>query len=269
MATARAASNKAKIARRVIEVLDYFDENHREATVMDIVRRYDRPQSSTSELLSSLVELGLLYKDPTSRAYSLSPRAALLGSAGQSDLVRDGRLVRMTDRLVAQTGLSVALFAMVGLSAQLISWRPGPRACPRAIRGLASGLIEPLAHSAAGWLLLSTVEQRRRDGMIRRLNAEATSDCKFAITGMIERVEQCRMAGSVHGPAGFGASAEIAAALLPVACGDQPLAAGIVFGPRDKVVPDNLLHCLNEAIAQIAGPSDATVASVKAFPTAA
>ena len=55
------SSNKAKIARRVIEVLEYFDDNHREATVMDIVRRYNRPQSSTSELLSSLVDLGLLY----------------------------------------------------------------------------------------------------------------------------------------------------------------------------------------------------------------
>ena len=61
------SSNKAKIAKRVVEVLDFFDDDHREATVMDIVRRYNRPQSSTSELLSSLVELGLLYKDPYSK----------------------------------------------------------------------------------------------------------------------------------------------------------------------------------------------------------
>ena len=47
-------SNKAKIAKRVIEVLDFFDDSHPTATVMDIVRRYDRPQSSTSELLSTL-----------------------------------------------------------------------------------------------------------------------------------------------------------------------------------------------------------------------
>ena len=43
-----AESNKAKIARRVVEVLDYFDDEHPQATVMDIVRRYNRPQSSTS-----------------------------------------------------------------------------------------------------------------------------------------------------------------------------------------------------------------------------
>ena len=53
-------SNKAKIAKRVVEVLEFFDDDHPRATVMDIVRRYDRPQSSTSELLSSLAGLGLL-----------------------------------------------------------------------------------------------------------------------------------------------------------------------------------------------------------------
>ena len=33
MSAATASSNKAKIARRVIEVLEYFDDAHREATV--------------------------------------------------------------------------------------------------------------------------------------------------------------------------------------------------------------------------------------------
>src|ERR1700741_1511938 len=98
MPVAPPASNKAKIARRVIEGLEYFDDSHREATVMDIVRRYGRPQSSPSELLSSLVELGLLYKDPHSRAYTLAPRAALIGASGQTGAVRDGRLVRLIDR---------------------------------------------------------------------------------------------------------------------------------------------------------------------------
>ena len=136
MSAATASSNKAKIARRVIEVLEYFDDAHREATVMDIVRRYNRPQSSTSELLSSLVELGLLYKDPYSRSYGLAPRAALLGAAGQVGPVRDGRLVGLIDRLVAQTGLSVALFGRVGLKAQIVSWHAGPRASQQAVRGL-------------------------------------------------------------------------------------------------------------------------------------
>ena len=99
MAAVKAQSNKDKNARRVIEVLDFFDDSHREATVMDIVRRYQRPQSSTSELLSSLVELGLLEKDSQARTYRLTPRAAMIGTGSQSGVVRDGRLVRLVDRL--------------------------------------------------------------------------------------------------------------------------------------------------------------------------
>ncbi|WP_235209885.1 helix-turn-helix domain-containing protein [Sphingobium sp. Ant17] len=115
---AQLESNKAKIAKRVIEVLEFFDEDHPHATVMDIVRRFDRPQSSTSELLSSLVDLGLLHKDPCSRSYSPTPRAAMLGAAVQPKLVRDGVLTGLIDRLSAQTCLGVAVFGMVGLKAR-------------------------------------------------------------------------------------------------------------------------------------------------------
>ena len=47
--------NKAKTARRVIEVLEFFDEQKRHATVMDIARRYDQPLSRAHpELLAIL-----------------------------------------------------------------------------------------------------------------------------------------------------------------------------------------------------------------------
>lgn len=247
-------SNKAKIARRVVEVLEYFDDAHREATVMDIVRRYNRPQSSTSELLSSLVELGLLYKDPHSRSYSLAPRAALIGAAGQSGIVRDGRLVGLVDRLAAQTGLSVAVFGRVGLKVQIVSWHAGPRAAAQAVRGLYGGLQEPLSDSAAGWLLLSTVGQPRRDGVVRRLNAEAADESKFSVAEMTARLDECRDSHHVRGKLGFGSRAEVVAALLPGHDEHHPLAIGIVFGDEDRVNRDSLLRCLDEAIEGLSAP---------------
>jgi DNA-binding IclR family transcriptional regulator len=267
MAATSAPSNKAKIARRVIEVLDYFDDDHREATVMDIVRRYDRPQSSTSELLSSLVELGLLYKDPHSRSYSLTPRAALIGSSGQSDVVRRGRLVRMLDRLVAQTGLSVALFGRVCLNAQIISWRNGARTS--ATRDLYAGLQVPLSEAAAGWLLLSTVTQPRRDGIIRRLNAEASDDRKFVPAEMAARLHACRDQGHVQGAMGYGSRAEVLAVLLPGQPGDHPLAVGFVYGAEDKMNTGSLLQCLEEATSQLLSELIAEPASIERLPNAA
>jgi DNA-binding IclR family transcriptional regulator len=265
MPAASPPSNKAKIARRVIEVLEYFDDAHREATVMDIVRRYDRPQSSTSELLSSLVDLGLLYKDPHSRSYSLAPRAALIGAAGQTGIVRDGSLVGLVDRLAAQTGLSVAVFGRVGLNTQIVSWHPGPRASAQATRGLFGGLQEPLCDSAAGWLLLSTIGQPRRDGILRRLNAEAADARKFSLPDMAARVDACRDSRQARGKLGFGSRADVVAALLPGRDEMHPLAIGIVYGDEDRVNRDSLLRCLEEAIQSLDGLEN----TVEKFPTAA
>lgn len=266
MAAGSTSSNKAKIARRVVEVLDFFDENHREATVMDIVRRYDRPQSSTSELLSSLVELGLLHKNARSRSYSLAPRAALIGSAGQPEMVRDGQLVRLLDRLAAQTGLAVALFGRVSLSAQIVSWRPGARSSA-ATRDLLGGLQTPLSETEAGLLLLSTVPQARRDGLLRHLNADARDEFKFVPAEMAARIEASRAQGHVRGPMGFSSRAEVLAMLLPGPRDDHSLAVGFVYGAEDNVNGESLLQCLSEAVGQLR--AGAVAASVERLPNAA
>ncbi|MCT2400807.1 helix-turn-helix domain-containing protein [Novosphingobium mangrovi (ex Huang et al. 2023)] len=257
MAGKTTSSNKAKIARRVIEVLEYFDDTHKEATVMDIVRRYNRPQSSTSELLSSLVELGLLYKDPYSRAYSLTPRAALLGTSGQPELVRDGRIVRLMDRLVAQTNLSVALTSMVGLDAQIVNWRHSPRALA-ATRELAGGVKEPLVQSASGWLMLSTVARQRCEGMVRRLNAEADDTSKFNFSEMMARIDACREPRHVFGPTGFNTGTEALCALLPRQPEGHPLAISVVYSKDDKINPEALIQCMSDAMRKCLPDPEAT-----------
>lgn len=244
-------SNKAKIAKRVVEVLEFFDDDHPRATVMDIVRRYDRPQSSTSELLSSLAGLGLLYKDPYSRSYTPTPRAALLGCSVQSGIVRDGRLPGLIDRLSAQTGLGVAVLGMVGLSVQIFSWRGGKFPLRTSqTDGLCGGQQEWLTNSAAGLLLVSTVPQPRRDGMLRRLNAEASDDHKFAMSEMTARVQQCLDAGHAHGVAGFGSIADVSAMLLPDQPSGQPLAIALIYEPSEQIDPEALHQTLADAIAR-------------------
>lgn len=246
-------SNKAKIAKRVVEVLEFFDDDHPRATVMDIVRRYDRPQSSTSELLSSLVGLGLLYKDPYSRSYTPTPRAALLGCSVQSGIVRNGRLPGLIDRLSAQTGLGVAVLGMVGLSVQIFSWRGGKYPLRTSqTDGFCGGQQEGLTDSAAGVLLLSTVLQPRRDGMLRRLNAEATEDRKYVMSEMTARVQQCLDTGFTHGVAGFGSIADVSAMLLPDQPAGQPLAIALVYEPSEQIDPEELRQTLADAIARCA-----------------
>lgn len=263
-------SNKAKIACRVIEVLEFFDDDHREATVMDIVRRYNRPQSSTSELLSSLVDLGLLYKDSAARSYSPTPRAALLGAAAQPEMIRNGRLTTIIDRLTAQTGLSVAVFGMVGLKAQIVTWRSGAET-PRipGAPGFSGGLLDLLTDTAVGWLLLSTIAQPRRDGVVRRLNAEAPDEKKFAFSEMSARVDACRDQRFAIGPAGFGSTAQICAVLLPGQPENRPMAIGFVFEPSAQIDPAALIDCINEALQRTPAPGPAEMPTIEQFSSAA
>lgn len=243
------SSNKAKIAKRVVEVLDFFDHDHPTATVMDIVRRYDRPQSSTSELLSSLVELGLLYKDRTTRSYTLTPRAALLGSFTQPDFVRDGRLTNLVDSLAMKTDLSVGVFGMVGLETQIFCWHNGePPLKASTAKGIYGGMQERLSQSAVGQLLLSTVEKQRREGMLRRMNAEAESAQQFNFTEMAEAVTKAGETGEVTGQMGFGSIADMCAVLIPDETLDRPMALGIVYEPGEKNKAEDLLAMLREAV---------------------
>lgn len=263
-------SNKAKIARRVVEVLEFFDDAHPDATVMDIVRRYNRPQSSTSELLSSLVGLGLLYKDPVTRSFTPTPRAALLGCSVQSGVVRDGRLAGLIDRLSAQTGLGVAVFGMVGTSAQIFHWRPGKGELRTSqTECLSGGQMEVLTETAAGQLLLSTLPPSRRDGLLRRINAEASADRKFVSSEMIARVQACQDEGFATGVAGFGTIADVTAMLLPDQPAARPLAIGLVYEPSEQVDAGVLRAALADAVERCEADKPLHIASVERIAGAA
>ena len=240
-------SNKTKIAKRVIEVFEFFDNNHPQATVMDIVRRYGRPQSSTSELLASLVEMGLLYKDQRSRAYHPTPRLATLGASVQPDIIRDGRLFGFMDRLAQSTRHSVALFGIVGTHVQLFRWSQGTVALGGDI---SVGNSERLCASTAGQLLLATMPASESGRIMRRLNSESPEGERFVYPAMIEKIACFQRAGHATGPAGFGSGGRVTAVLLPSANIDRPLALGVIYPTSSSMDPDALVATLRNGIEQ-------------------
>jgi DNA-binding IclR family transcriptional regulator len=252
----RSFSNKAKIAQRVVKVLEFLDEHMRPATVMDIARRFDWPQSSTSELLFILVETGLLYKDERSRTFMPTPRAALLGSGCQPKLVRDGRLSMLTEELRMRTGLSVAVMGKVCIDVQIFGWTAGatPISSERPM-GLAAGMRVPLHENIAGWLLLSMLPARQCDGVLRRLRAEAPVDRKFQPAILNERIQTCATRGYGIGPAGFSSTAEMCAILLPSEPGDRPMVLGFVYEASHCPNPAPLIALLKQSAQTCASDS--------------
>lgn len=239
--------NKVKIAKRVIEVFEYFDGDHRSATVMDIARSYGRPQSSTSELLSSLVELGFLYKNTRARSYSLTPRVAILGMAAQPRLLRNGDLLAQMERLARNAGCGVALIGMVGVQAQIYHWVAN---ATWAGASLAAGSSKSMVASAAGRLLLSTQAPDVCSGMLRRLNAEAGADEKFQHCEALEQVRVVGRQGWADGPSGFDGTADMTALLLPREHGERPLVLALLHDRASAVDSTALLSEMRAVVAQ-------------------
>lgn len=256
-------SNKTKIAKRVIEVFEFFDRHSQKATVMDIVRRYGRPQSSTSELLASLVDMGLLYKDARSRSYSPTPRLATLGASAQPGIIRDGRLFAFMDRLAYSTRCGVALFGMVGTHAQIFRWSAG---ADPATRDLGCGASEQLSATTAGLLLLSTMNGEQAGRMLWRLNAEAPAGQKFNPTDVSERVAGFRRQGHATGAAGFAPDTLVTAMLLPRSEDERPLALGLVYQADAAVDVDALLGTMERGVAQCAAPEEDFLPGVSLAP---
>ncbi len=158
-----------KSARRVLEVLEFFDQAHPAATVMDISRALGYPQSSTSELLRCLVTLGYLQYNRYSRIYSPTVRVGLIGAWVEPNFFRDGLLLSTIDTVAQETGHTVVLSSGMNYVVQHLHVVPGsrPDAIPVHIND-----TESLLHSAAGRLLLSSYSQAHIRSAIHRLNAE-------------------------------------------------------------------------------------------------
>ena len=248
MAAITLESNKAKIAKRVIEVLEFFGSARQPVTVMDVARHYGRPQSSTSELLSSLVEMGILYKDQASRSFLPTPRLATLGVSAQPSVIRDGRLFNYMDRLAQTTRKTVALFGMVGTHVQVFRWVPSPATASDEI---GCGSSELLSSSIAGQLLISTLPTEQVRGLLWRLNAEASEDAKFDHAETVGRVLQYHHDGSASGPAGFIPDAWMSAVMLPHDETERPLALGILYDEEARRDAQALVETMKHGIEQI------------------
>ena len=239
--------NKTKIARRVIEVLEFFAVENRRATVMDIVRRYGRPQSSTSELLGSLVEMGLLYKDPHSRSYAPTPRLAALGFANQPEPIGSGRLFAYMDRLAQSARCGVGLFGVVGTHAQIFRWSSGAE---QPAGELACGSSALLSSGVIGLLLLSSLGLSQASKVLWRLNAEMEPESRFNLAALNQQVSRFAQLGHAVGPSGFADDSNVAAVLLPEEMGERRLVLGVMYRDGAAVDPDAMIATLQHGIAQ-------------------
>jgi DNA-binding IclR family transcriptional regulator len=235
----------------VLEVLEYFNDQRTEASVMDIARSMGYPQSSTSELLSCLVALGYLHRDRYARTYRPSARVALLGAWVQPSLFRHGRLLPMMDELAQESGASVVLATKAGLEVQIIH---AISVTPEEEIYWSTGAKAPLLHSAVGKALLSTTDPDLVRKLVHRLNADAEPEMRVSYDTLAEDLRQIR--ADAYASSGFlEAGGGITAVLLPQTHSDEQLVLGICGLSKDFAEhTEDYVRMLRAAVARHLGP---------------
>lgn len=252
MARGQDSPAAVKSARRTIEVLEFFAETHRPASVTEMASHLDAPLSSTSVLLAGLARLGYLEQDPDDRRYRPTLRVMLLGGWLQDRLLGEGSLLRLMEDLRARTGLTV----LIGLQRQamvqyILTLR---RPLVEDEEKMRAGMLRPITRAAVGKALLMLKPEEESARILRRANAEEPDPARrVPLDPFLEDLRRSRDRGWTESAGAMRPGLSVLATPLPPLPDQPPLAIGL-GGDREGIERrrDALIEALREVCALLA-----------------
>jgi DNA-binding IclR family transcriptional regulator len=187
-----------KSAARTLEVFELFSERRCPLRLHDIHSALDYPQSSTTNLLKSLVMTGYLNYNRATRTYLPTNRVTFLGSWLVSFLYGQGGYQDLLDELLIKTDETVVLATQNDLYIQYVRIRtpdhefklPPPE-----------GTMRLLTNSSAGLALLSLLSDRQVDRICRSVNYyELDREQRVEPSRVLQQVAKVRQMGYCYMP---------------------------------------------------------------------
>ena len=229
-----------KSAMRTFAVLEFFRETKRAASVTEISSALKMPQSSTSVLLSSLVELNYLEYDRHTRRFIPSYRVNLLGDWIRRSPFRDTKLTDLMEELWRATGGETVMLGHQAGTAGMQYLHVIPSASRLQFIARA-GQIRPMVRTALGHALLSQMPNATVRGIVRRNNAEEPSQsARVRESAFLEEVERIRRRGFSESGGRTTPGANTIGMLIPLPRRRTPRAIGI-GGPIERIAAKRAL----------------------------
>lgn len=223
-----------KSAIRVFEVLEFFDEVQRDASLSDIARRLGYPVSSTSMLLQSMVDAGYLVQGEK-RVYRPTPRVTLLGSWVSPMLSPDGPVISMMQWVGSQCGQTVVLATPERAKVRYIRVVP---ATSTVRMHVTPGSVRPFPTSGFGRLFMSQMSEDEVDEIIKLYNAHlADGQARLNPAEVRKDLLGIRQAGCSVSVDRVSPGAGVVAVHVPTLLHESPLAVGI--GGPSHLIRDN------------------------------
>jgi IclR family KDG regulon transcriptional repressor len=237
-----------KSAARTLQVLELFAERRTPLRLHDIHVALNYPQSSTTNLLKSMVMMGYLNYSRVTRAYLPTNRVAMLGNWLPSFLYGQRRYQDLLEELLQKTDETVVLCTQNDLYVQYVRVStpthrfkvPPPE-----------GTMRLLTNSGAGLALLSQMNDRQIDKICRYTNYyELDQERRIDPVQVMQEVNRVRQTGYCFAP--NRPVAGLAAIAIPL--GEElhgiPLSIGIGgLVERLSARKEELVSALQESIA--------------------
>jgi len=157
-------------AANVLELIEYFSQRLRPATLSEISDDLGWPRSSTFNIVDTLLQRGYIYTPDGRFGYYPSPRLQLLADAITSAAPIPARVYELIASLAEETGETVSLAAPAGLNVTLVHVVESKSV----IRySAAVGKLLPIHTTAAGRAVLSQMPAATRDALLAKVSFTA------------------------------------------------------------------------------------------------
>ncbi|MFV5516638.1 IclR family transcriptional regulator [Acinetobacter gerneri] len=219
------SDSQVKSAVRSLEIMEYFRTVKQSRSMSEISTVLNYPQSSTTVLLKTLVSLGYLNFNRTERLYFPTLKLYDLGNWIPSSIFSSELVLDVLQDIHDKTGETVSITTKNDIYVQYNKIIHSVHALRFHVN---ESELRPLTQSSAGWLLMSTMNDKALDNTIRRANRVTQQEgYRVDITEMMERIRQIREQGySCTGNLPFQGSGTISV-LSPINIHGQPVTIGI------------------------------------------
>ncbi len=236
-----------KSAQRVLELLEFFAQWRRPASVKEISQSLGYPQSSTSVLLRSLVGSGHFDHEIRTGMYVPNIRLTLATAWIEEHLLSEQSLLRLMERVLSESGHTVMIGAQQGIHVRYLHVLQATRVGRFMAK---TGALRSLFHSAAGKMLLTTKPEHEIPLLLRQSNAlEGNSQLKLQLESVLDGKRDAFKNGYAMSEGTSVAGAAALAILLPVPLGQDPITLSL-GGPIKEIKQNKmrLVKLLNDAV---------------------
>lgn len=218
-------TSQVKSATRAIEILALFQHFREPRTMSELAVALGYPQSSTTVLLKTLVNLGYLNFDRSQRVYFPTPKVTALGDWIPRALFGTGRVLEVMRDVHAATGETVSIATRNDIYLQYVKIIQSVHALRFHVD---EGTLRLLTQSAVGWLLMSSLPDSKIDNMVRRARIASRKEAdQVKAPQIVEEIHRIRQEGYAYAENTPFLGGGTICVLLPMRIQNQPVVLGL------------------------------------------